>query len=77
MASYDVGDLKTACNVQIQATSPNKLNSFFKKINSFFVVLVLCCHARAFSSCSEQGVLFVVVHRLLILVASLAVEHRL
>ena len=31
----------------------------------------------AFSSCSKQGLLFVAVGRLLIVVASLVVEHRL
>ena len=31
----------------------------------------------AFSSCSEQGLLFIVACRLLVAVASLAVEHRL
>ena len=33
--------------------------------------------ARACSSCSEWGLLFVVVHGLLIAVASLVAEHRL
>ena len=33
--------------------------------------------AWAFSSCSERGLLFVVVHRLLIAVTSLVVEHGL
>ena len=33
--------------------------------------------ARAFSSCSERGLLFVVVHGLLIAVASLVAEHGL
>ena len=32
---------------------------------------------RAFSSCGEQGLLFVAVHRLLIVVASLVAEHGL
>ena len=32
---------------------------------------------QAFSSCGEQGLLLVAVHRLLIAVASLVVEHRL
>ena len=32
---------------------------------------------QAFSSCSEQGLLFVAVHGLLTAVASLVVEHRL
>ena len=43
----------------------------------FLVVLGLRCCTRAFSSCGEQGLLFVVVHRLLIAVASLVVEHGL
>lgn len=78
MASYDVGNLKTACNVQLQATSPNKFNTvFFKKINSFLAVVVLSRCARAFPSCREWGALSVVVHRLLISVASLAAEHKL
>ena len=33
-----------------------------------------CC-AQAFSSCSERGLLFIVVRGLLIVVASLVVEH--
>ena len=37
--------------------------------------LLLC--TRAFSSCGERGVLFVVVHGLLIAVASLITEHGL
>ena len=39
------------------------------------VALGLRCCAQAFSSCSKQGLLFVVVHRLLIAVASLVAEH--
>ena len=38
--------------------------------------LGLCCCAWAFSTC-EWGLLFVVVHGLLIAVASLVVEHGL
>ena len=41
------------------------------------VVLALCCCMWAFYSCSEQGLLFVVVCGLLIEVASLVEEHRL
>ena len=38
--------------------------------------LGLCCCAQAFSSCVEWGLLFfVVVHGLLIVVASLVAEH--
>ena len=40
-------------------------------------MLGLHCCVRAFSSCSEQGLLFVAVRVLLIAVASLVVEHGL
>ena len=43
----------------------------------FLAALGLHCSARAFSSCGEWGLLFVAVHRLLIAVASLAMEHGL
>ena len=39
--------------------------------------LSLCCCMRAFSSCSERGLLFLAVCGLLIVVASLVVEHGL
>ena len=41
------------------------------------VYLFIFGSARAFSSCSERGLLFVAVCGLLISVASLVVEHRL
>ena len=43
----------------------------------FLVALGLCCHARAFSSCGERGLLFVAVRGPLIVVASLVGEHGL
>ena len=43
----------------------------------FLAVLGLRCCEQAFSSCGEQGLLFVVVRGLLIAVASLVAEHRL
>ena len=43
----------------------------------FLAALGLCCCTWAFSSCGKRGLLFVVVRRLLIAVASLVVEHRL
>ena len=43
----------------------------------FWAALGLCCCVRAFSSCRERGLLFVAVHGLLIVVASLVVEHGL
>ena len=55
------------------------ISYFKKKIERivFFLfggLLGLCCCVQAFSSCSEQGMVFVVVSRLLIAVSSLAVE---
>ena len=46
--------------------------SFYLFIYFYFLAaLGLCCCARAFSSCSERGLLFVAVRGLLIVVASL------
>ena len=45
--------------------------------NLFLAALGLRCCTQAFSSCSEKGLLFVVVRGLLIAVASLVVEHGL
>ena len=39
--------------------------------------LDLCWCTWAFSSCGEQGLLFIVVHGLLIAVTSLVAEHGL
>ena len=43
----------------------------------FLAALGLCCCTRAFSGFGKWGLLFVVVHGLLIVVASLVVEHGL
>ena len=50
---------------------------FFFNFYLFLAVLGLHCCARAFSSCGEQGLLSIVVHVLLIAVASLAAVPRL
>ena len=52
---------------------------FFKIyfIYLFLAALGFCCCTWAFSSCGKWGPLFVVVHGLLIAVASLVAEHRL
>ena len=55
---------------------PPKFN-FFLKFYLFLAALGLHCCARAFSSCSEWGLLFVAVRGLLTAVASLVVEHGL
>ena len=53
----------------------------FLKIYLFIFLLLAALGLRsctwAFSSCGEQGLLFVAVRRLLIAVASLVVEHGL
>ena len=43
----------------------------------FLAALGLHCCAQAFSSCGKQGLLFVAVRRLVIVVASLVAEHGL
>ena len=57
------------------------IKNFFKKIiyfiHLFLAALGLCCCAWVFSSCGERGLLFIVVHGPLIVVASLVVEHGL
>ena len=54
------------------------ISLFFKKrIYLFMAVLGLRCCTPALPSCGEQGLLFVAEHGLLIVVASLVVEHRL
>ena len=53
-----------------------KINLFILFIY-FLAALGLHCCAQAFSRCGEQGLLFVVVHGLLITVASLVEEHGL
>ena len=62
----------------IQLFLTSKLNL---KKNKFVYLLLaalgLRCCVWAFSSCAERGLLFVAVRGLLIVVASLVVEHRL
>ena len=51
--------------------------SLLKFIYLFLAVLGFHCCVRAFSSCSERGLLFIAVRGLLIAVASLVTEHWL
>ena len=51
---------------------------FFKKIIYLFLVVPgLCWYAWVFSSCGEQGLLLVLMHGFLIVVALLVAEHEL
>ena len=52
-------------------------NKFIYFLFIFWLRFGLRCCTRVFSSCREQGLLFVEVHRLLIVVASLVAEHSL
>ena len=49
--------------------------NFIYFIYLFLAALDLHCCVRAFSSCGERGLLFIAVRGLLIVVASLVVEH--
>ena len=49
----------------------------FLKFIYFWLCWVFVAARRLFSSCGEQGLLFVVVHGLLIAVVSLVVKHGL
>ena len=50
---------------------------FYLFLNLFLAALGLRCCTRAFSSCGEQGLLFVAMGGPLIVVASLVAEHGL
>ena len=66
------------CNLKVIKNA--EANLFFFLIYLFIyllAVLGLRCCVRAFSSCGERGLLFVVMRGLLIAVASLFVEHGL
>ena len=67
------------CGLQ-RADSANRglLTKPWHSYNCFVLaVLGLRCCARAFSSCGEQGLLFIAVRGLLTAVASLVAEHGL
>ena len=49
----------------------------FKKFYSFLAALNLYCCTQALSSCSERGLLFIVVCRLLVVMVSFVVEQVL
>ena len=77
--NWELCQLAHMCPTSMLPPLLKMLYFFFFLINLFIYlsVLGLRCSARAISSCSEQGLLFVAVHRLLIVVASLVAEHRL
>ena len=68
----NTGDLS-----QSSVTPPAQLGKFYLFNLFILVILGLHCCTRAFSSCSEWGLLFIMVSRLLIAMASLVAEHGL
>ena len=81
---------KTSCcfiqTIILLDTAALALFFYFLNIYLFIYLLImyvcmaalgLCCCAQAFSSFGERGLLFAVVHGLLIAVASLVAEHGL
>ena len=75
---------ETDCNLVPAVLSGRRMNLLFFFFNTtlyLFIYLGLClgllCCVWAFSSCGEQGLLFVAVRGLLIVVASLTAEHGL
>ena len=70
----------TPCQIYgLQISSPILYIAFClnKFIYIFLAVLGLCCCTQAFSSCGEQGLLFVSVHGHLIAIASLVMSQAL
>ena len=67
-------------NIPVLSVSFLKIYLFIHSFIYYLFILAAlgfhCC-ARAFSSCGERGLLFVVVRGLLIAVASLVAEHGL
>ena len=69
----------STCSTYHQGDLPDLLCFVFSlKIYLFSVLTVvgLCCYIWAFSSCSEPGLLFIVVRELFMVVASLVAKHR-
>ena len=67
------------CFEEIRSSKFSNIILFFYKFIYFIFLaaLGLCCCAWGFSSCDERGLLFIAVRGLLIVVASLVVEHGL
>ena len=61
------------CEMSVQVLWP----FYFIFSYLFLAAWGLRCCAWAFSSCGERALLFIVVHGLLMAVASLVAEHRL
>ena len=65
------------CKKSLQIRSHEVFALFFLINLYYFRLCWVFIAVRAFSSCGERGLLFVVVHGLLVAVASLVAEHGL
>lgn len=63
--------------VGLRVEEPASLRISFEKIIHLLATLSLCCHTRAFSSCASGDYSPAAVLGLLLVVASLALEHGL
>ena len=77
---YFPGPFTLFGNLGLMKANPKQVishapNFFLKFIYYLFLAALGLCCTRAFSSCGEWGLLFVAMHRLLILVASLVAEQ--
>ena len=81
MDKCEISDLFILLDLDIGGQKNLPTNYQFNFINVFIYLFLaalgLCCCMQAFSSCSEQGLLFFAVPRLLTAVASLVAEHGL
>ena len=75
--SCTLSSLTLSVNVPIIFSSPGFLKKLFYFILFYFFGCVGSSLLWAFSSCGEQGLLFIAVHGLLIEVTSLVAEHGL
>ena len=73
----NVATLRVKLSQELESLHPLFFKKYFSYLFIYLATLGLRCGTWAFSSCSEQGLLFVAVHGLLIAVASLVAEHRL
>ena len=73
----DITDIGSHIFMGLKCRAPFFFLCILKNFISLLAALGLCCCVRAFSSCGEWGLLFVVACGLLIVVASLVAEHGL
>ena len=79
-AALPASSVPSNSSLALKHHSTSRCHLFKKNLFIYLLFLAasgLCCCPRAFSGCGEQGLLFVAVRGLLIVVASLVAEHGL